>query len=393
MTIEIKEVTSKRDLKTFIRFPLKLYEGSPYYVPSMFQDEINCLSKDKNPAFATARARYWLAYKDGKLAGRIAGMIVPAEEEKWGEKSIRFGWIDFIDDAEVVKSLLAQVEDWGRAEGKISVHGPLGFTDLDREGMLIEGFDEMTTLATIYNYPYYPQRLEELGYGKDVDWLEYEFDISDDRLVGKVAKTAELVAKRYNLHHWRGSRKELLKIAPQVFDVINESYRHLYGTVPLTKAQVQAYIDQYFGFVIVDLISVIMDENNRAVAFGISFPSFSKALQKNRGYLFPFGFIHMLRALKNNNRADLYLVGIRDEYLGKGVNGMVMMDIYNGFVKHGIRYAESNANLEHNLAVQAQWKYFENRQHKRRRCYVKYLEASEQAISNRYSGESESEAL
>lgn len=374
MTIEIKEIFSKRDLKKFVRFPLKLYKGSPYYVPSLFQDEMNTLSKDRNPAFTSSKARFWLAYKDGELAGRIAGMLIPQEEEKWGEKTIRFGWIDFIDDPQVAKALLAQVEDWAHEEGMTSVHGPLGFTDLDREGMMVEGFNEMTTLATIYNYPYYPNRLEELGYQKDVDWLEFEFDISNDRSIEKVARTTEMVAKRYNLHSWKGNKKELFKIAPQVFDVINESYRHLYGTVPLSDTQVKAYINQYFGFVIRDLITVIMDENDRVVAFGISFPSFSRALQKSHGELFPFGFVHFLRAMRKNDRADLYLVGIRDEYLGKGVNALMMMDIYRGFIKHGIRYAESNACLEYNLAVQAQWKYFDNRQHKRRRCYVKHLE-------------------
>lgn len=377
MSIEIKEIITRRDLDTFIRFPLKLYKDNPYYVPSMYNDEVNCLSRDKNPAFKTARARYWLAYKDGKLAGRIAGMLLPTEEEKWGSKAMRFGWIDFIDDVEVVKALIGQVEDWARAEGMTSVHGPLGFTDMDREGMLIEGFDEMVTLATIYNYPYYPKYIEELGYTKDVDWLEFQFDFTLDWESEKAHKAAEMVARRYNLHLFKGSKKELLKIAPQIFEVIDESYRHLYSTVPLNREQVQTYINQYFGFVNLDLVSVVQDKDDRVVGFGITFPSFSKALQKNRGFLFPFGFIHLLRALRKNDTADLYLVGVRDEYLSRGVTGMMMVDIYDGFMKHGIRYAESNCCLENNLNILATWKNFTTRQHKRRRCYVKHLDGGE----------------
>lgn len=373
MAVEIREVKTIKDLKTFIRYPLTLYKGNPYYVPNLFADELNTLRADRNPAFEDARARYWLAYRDNKIVGRVAAMIVLRHELKWGEKYMRFGWIDFIDDPEVVKALMDQVEGWARQEGKEGVHGPLGFTDLDREGMLVEGFEEMTTLATIYNYPYYPKRLEELGYTKDADWIEHEFTFST-RLEEKITKAAELIAKRTNTHLFKGKKKDLLRIAPQIFDVINEAYRNLYGTVPLTEAQVQSYVNMYFGFANIEFIPLVMDEHERLVAFGITFPSFSRALQKSKGNLFPFGFIHFLRALRKNDRADLYLVGVRDKYRGKGVTALLMHQIFQTFKKYGIRYIETNATLENNNDILAMWKYLDSRQHKRRRCYLKKFE-------------------
>ncbi|NMC17388.1 MAG: GNAT family N-acetyltransferase [Chloroflexi bacterium] len=372
MAVEIREVTTIKGLKKFIRYPLTLYKGSPYYVPNLFADELNTLRADRNPAFEDARARYWMAYRENQAVGRVAAMIVPRHEEKWGEKYMRFGWIDFIDDAEVVKALMDTVENWARQEGKLGVHGPLGFTDLDREGMLVEGFDEMTTLATIYNYPYYPQRLEELGYTKDVDWIEHEFTFST-QLEEKIANAAALIAQRTKTHLFQGKKNDLLGLAPQIFDVINEAYRHLYGTVPLTEAQVKSYVNTYFGFANPDFIPLVMDENERLVAFGITFPSFSRALQKSKGNLFPFGFIHFLRALHKNDRADLYLVGVRDEYRGRGITALLMHQIFQTFKKHGIRYIETNATLENNQDILAMWKYLDSRQHKRRRAYVKHL--------------------
>jgi GNAT superfamily N-acetyltransferase len=372
MTIEILEVKTNRDLKAFVRFPLSLYKGNHYYVPSLFVDEMNTLRSDKNPAFADAKARYWLAYQDGKIVGRVAAIHVPKHEVKWGEKFMRFGWLDFIDDKQVVKALIDTVEGWAKELGLNGLHGPLGFTDLDREGMLIEGFDEVATLATYYNYPYYQNRLEELGYTKDVDWLEYEIILSDTHME-KIRKTAEIVSKKFDLRLFKGTKRELLKFAPQLFEVLEEAYRNLYGTVPLSDAQVKGYIDSYFGFAIPEFIPIVLDKNNRVVAFGITFPSFSEALQKSKGNLFPFGFIHFLRAMKKNERADLYLVGVRDEYRSLGVNSLLMVQVYDAFIKHGVKFVEGNPNLEDNIHVQTMWKYFENRLRKRRRCFVKHL--------------------
>lgn len=372
MTVEIREVSNRRDLKKFIRYPLSLYKGNPYYVPSLFDDDLNTLTPEKNPAFEDASARYWLAYRDGNIVGRVAAMHVPKHEQKWGQKYLRFGWIDFIDDDEVVQGLMAEVEKWAKELELDGIHGPLGFTDLDREGMLVDGFSEVATLATNYNYPYYPTQMDKLGYVKDVDWVEYEMTLTDQSL-DKIARTADLIGKRNNLHMFKGKKSDLLKLAPQIFAVLEEAYRHLYGTVPLTDAQVKYYINTYFGFANVEYIPMVLDENDKVVAFGITFPSFAKALQKSQGRLFPFGFVHFLWSLKHNDRADLYLIGIKDEYLGKGVNSMVMIQVYRAFLKHGIKYIESNPNLELNNDIQAMWKYFDNRQHKRRRCYVKHF--------------------
>lgn len=372
MTVEIREVTTKHLLKTFIRYPLTLYKDSPFYVPSLFTDELNTLRSDRNPAFADAKARYWLAYQGGRIVGRVAALYLPKHELKWGEKYMRFGWLDFIDDAEVVQALMGTVEYWAKELGMLGIHGPLGFTDLDREGMLIEGFDEVATLATLYNYPYYPPRLEMLGYTKDVDWMEYQITVNHQS-AERILKAADLIAKRYNLHLFKGNKKQLRKIAPQVFDVLDEAYRHLYGTVPLNEAQVKTYIDSYFGLANPDFIPLVLDENDKVVAFGITFPSFSKALQKSKGNLFPFGFIPLMRAMTKNDRADLYLIGVRDAYLGKGVNAMLMAQIYRTFAKYGIKTVETNPELESNNNVQALWKNFETRQHKRRRVFVKQL--------------------
>ncbi len=372
MTIELREVKTPKDLKAFIRFPLDLYKNNPYYVPNLYDDEVGNLSPDKNPALKEARAKYWMAYKDGKVAGRVAAILMPKEEIKWGAKLMRFGWIDFIDDREVSKALIGAVENWAKEEGMVGVHGPLGFTDLDREGLMIEGFDQVATLASNYSYPYYKEHIEALGYTKDVDWVDYEITLTDES-AEKIARAAEIVAKRSKLHLFKGKKRDLLKIAPDIFGVLEEAYRKLYGTVPLSREQVDHYVNSFFGMANLDYIPVVMDENNKVVAFGITFPSLSKALQKNRGYLFPFGFIPLLRALKKNDKADLYLVGIKDEYLGKGVNGMMMNQIYNTFKKYGIKTVDTNLNLETNNDIQVMWKYFGNRIIKRFRCYIKRL--------------------
>jgi len=373
MTLTIEEVTTYRQLALFIKFPFSLYKGNPYWVPPLLMDEKNTLDWKKNPAFEVAQARYWLAYKDGKVVGRIAGIYINKSNEKWGQKNVRFGWVDFIDDREVSKALFKQVEDWALELGMEAVHGPLGFTDLDPEGMLIEGFNELGTLALIYNHPYYPEHLKEMGYIKDTDWLEYEIQVPNPPQE-KIAKAAELILKRFKLHKLEiTKKKDLLNYTRELFDLIDSEYSHLYGTVPLSDKQKQAYIDQYFGFVSPDLVPIILDENNRMVAFAIVMPSLSKALQKSKGQIIPFGWFHLLKALKTNSLGDLYLIAVRSDYRGKGINAAIMHSVNVALNKHGITRVETNANLEDNLNVQAQWKYFEHRQHKRRRCFIKHL--------------------
>ncbi len=373
MSVQIQEVQSIRDLKTFIRFPLSLYRGNPYYVPLLEADELNTLRRDKNPAFEYCQARYWLAIRDGQPAGRIAAILNHLHIYKWQQPILRFGWIDFVDDPEVSAALMGAVEGWARELDLPAVHGPLGFTDMDREGMLVEGFDELGTLATFYNSSYYPLHLERLNYVKDVDWLEYEILLPEE-LPPSVARLAETLKHRYQLSLLEvRSKKELLRYADQLFQLLNEAYEHLYSVTPLTPSQVQAYIRQYFDFISPDFVPIILDGIGRLVAFGITLPSLSRALQKAGGKLLPFGFVHLVRALTHNDRADLYLVAVKDEYRGKGLNAILIERIYEVFKRRGIRKIESNPELETNLNVQTQWKLFEHRQHKRRRCYIKHL--------------------
>ena len=373
MDVRIKEVSTQKELKAFVGFQYKLYRKHPYWVPPLFLDEVNTLRWDKNPAFEHSKARYWLAYRDGQIVGRIAAILNQPHIEKWGERYMRFGWVDFIDDPAVSAALFEKVETWAREQSLTAVHGPLGFTDMDPEGMLVEGFDELGTLVGIYNYPYYPVHLENLGYGKDTDWVEYELQVPaepDER----VAKLSKLLLKRYNLHMLDvKNKKEMLLYAGQLFDLLQEAYVNLYGFVPMTEAQVQVYIDQYFGFIKPDFVPIVLDENDRMVAFGITMPSLSHALQKSQGRLFPFGFIHLLWALRKNDRADLYLVAVRPEYQGRGVNAILIDKMTRVFNRLGVTQVESNPELEDNLLVQGQWKHFESRQHKRRRCYIKHL--------------------
>ncbi len=374
MTITLKEVTTLRDLKMFIRFAPKLYTGNPYYVPALFFDELNTLRCDRNPAFEHCQARYWLAYKDGQLAGRVAAILNHRHIEKWGQKYLRFGWLDFVDDPAVSATLMGAVEAWAREAGLEAVHGPLGFTDLDREGMLVEGFEETATLATNYNFPYYPRHLEYLGYTKDTDWVEYEMPVTPEPNP-TIARIADLAKRRYKLRLLEAcNKRELLRYANELFDILDESYAHLYGTVPLSRKQVEAYVKQYFAFVQPDFVPVVLDEQGRMVAFGITMPSLSKALQASRGELFPFGFLHLLKALKTYETFDLYLVAVRKEYQGKGVNAILMDHMHRVFLRLGVKKVESNPELEGNADVQGQWKYYERRQHKRRRVFLKKLQ-------------------
>ena len=374
MEVTIKEVTNLQDLRSFIQFPHKLYRGNPFWVPNLTFDELNTLRKDKNPAFEHCEAKYWLAYGQGRIVGRIAAILNRKHIEKWGQRYMRFGWIDFIDDQAVSAALLNKVEDWARKTGMTAVHGPLGFTDLDREGMLVKGFDELATLATIYNYPYYPVHMERLGYSKDTDWMEYEMTVPPEPNE-TIARIADIALRRNKLKlldvH---SKKVLMSYARDLFKLLDDEYKHLYGVVPLTEKQVTAYIDQYFGFVTPDFVPIVMDQNNRMVAFGVIMPSLSLALQKARGELFPFGFIHLLKALKKNDRADLYLVAVRSEYQGKGVNAILMNKMHQVFGRLGISKVETNPELETNANVQGQWKYYEKRQHKRRRVFIKHFD-------------------
>ncbi len=374
MSIQLKEVTTKSDLKKFICFQFELYKGNKYWVPPLIFDEFKTLSKEKNPAFDFCEAKYWLAYNNNKIVGRIAGIINKSYNERWNQKAARFGWIDFIDDAEVFKSLMNELEKWAKEKGMEKIHGPLGFTDFDGEGMLIEGFEELSTFGSIYNYPYYPKHMEINGFEKDVDWIEYSVNVGST-IKEKIARIADEVAKRNNLHLLKVKKsKEMLPYAREIFYVINKAYKPLYGFVELTDKQIDMYVKAYFGFIKPDYVPVILDEQNRVVAFGITMPSLSVAMQKCNGSLFPFGFIHVLKAMRNNPYADLYLTAVLPELQNKGVNAMLINEMNKVFIRNKITKVETNRELELNSKIQAQWRFFDSRLHKRRRCYEKRLD-------------------
>ncbi len=373
MSIQVKEVINKKGLKRFINFPYDLYKDNSCFVPPLRFDEENTLRKDKNPAFDYCEARYWLAFKDNKVVGRIAGILNRSYIDKWHNKYLRFGWFDFEEDEEIVKALIGQVENWAKEKGMVAVHGPLGFTDLDHEGMLIEGFDQLGTLATLYNYPYYPRLMESSGYTKDVDWLEYKIKVPQAMPVN-LEKIALLVQRRLGLNVVKAKKaKDILPYAYALFQLINSSFADLYGVVPLTDKQISYYTKQYFSFIRPDFVSLITDKDGRLVAFGITMPSLSRALQKAGGRLFPFGFIHLLKAIKKNTVGDMYLVAVDKALQGKGVNAILMYEITKVYMKYGFEYGESNPELETNSSVQSMWQYYDVQQHKRRRCYIKHL--------------------
>ena len=372
--IIIKEASTKKDIKDFVKFPFKIYANNPYWIPQINNDEIKNISKGINPAFDFCDAKYWLAMKDGEIVGRIGGIINRRYNEKVGKNCARFSQVDFIEDPSVLEALLKTVEDWARAQGAVLIHGPFGFTDMDPEGMLVEGFDELGTIATIYNHPYYPVQMENNGYKKEIDWIEYEL-IPPKIIPEKVERIAQTVLERYHLRVLQLKKaKELMPYAREIFEVLNSCYEDLHGFVSLTDKQIDMYIKQYFGFIIPDYVPIVVDEHNKVVAFGITMPSLSKAFQKAKGRLFPFGFIHILRAMKNNNRADLYLTGVRPDYQDKGVNAIMMCEMNKVYLKYKIEVVESNPELETNSKVQAQWRFYEKRQHKRRRCFIKMLD-------------------
>jgi GNAT superfamily N-acetyltransferase len=373
MLITIKEVNTPKELKNFIKFPYLLYKGNPYWVPPMLLDEKKVLNKEKNPAFEFCDVKLWLAYKNGKIAGRIAGIINRRYIEAWKNNYARFSYIDFIDDTEVSKALFDAAEKWAIENNIEKIHGPLGFTDFDPEGMLVEGFEELGTFGAIYNYPYYVKHIEKYGYKKDVDWIEFQVK-PPEQLLEKVDRIADIVSKKYGLKILRVKKaKELLPYGKEIFYLINRAYKDLFGFVQLSDKQIELYIKEYFGFIKPEFVPVVLDNQNKIVAFGITMPSLSKALQKNRGRLFPFGFIPMLKAMKNNNMADLYLVAVDPDMQDKGVNALLINEINKIFIKNKITLVETNRELETNLKVQAQWKEMDARQHKRRRCYIKNL--------------------
>lgn len=379
-SIEIRKVSSKRDLRRFVEFHYDLYKGNKYDVPNLFSDEINTLSPDRNAAFEFCEAEYYLAMRDGAVVGRVAAIINHRANERWNRRSVRFGWIDFVDDREVSAALLAAVEDYGRSKGMNEIVGPLGFTDLDPEGMLTWGFDELGTMPTIYNYDYYPQHVEAMpGYEQDNAYVEYKIYVPDT-MPEKYAKISQMIERRYNLHIKKVTRRDVFQggYGKRIFELINSTYKDLYGYSELSDKQIEQYVKMYLPLADLSLITLIEDRNedDKLVGVGITIPSLSHALQKcRRGRLLPFGWWHLLRAIKfhKTDIVDLLLLGVLPEYRMKGANALMFADLIPRYQAYGFKWGESQVELESNEGVQSQWGVLNPVMHKRRKCYRKTL--------------------
>ncbi len=375
MAVEIRKLEpTKKELLKFIHFPIDvLYNHSTCYVPDLVSDMLSTFLPSENPAYEFCESAFFMAYRDGKPVGRIAGIINSLVNQREQKQEGRFGFVDFIDDEEVVDALMRAVEQWAKEKGMTCLTGPLGFTDMDPEGCLIEGFEQLGTQATIYNYPYYPKHFERLGFVKDVDWVEFKV-IVPEQIPEKMVKIGNIVQHRFNLHLVKmNSTKELVKkYGNEIFALINESYDSLFGYSPLSEKQVKHYINVYLPFLPLDHISLVADANDKLVGVGISVPSLSRALIKSRGRMLPFGWYHMLKAIKHEGRiVDLLLIAVAPEYQSKGVNSLFFVDLIPAFNKRGYEWAETNIELENNENVQKQWQYFDIKQHKRRRAFTK----------------------
>lgn len=377
MPVDIVTATTRKQLKIFAEYPNKLYRGNPYYVPTIASADVDIFDRKKNASYEFCDAEFFLAYKDGELVGRVAAIINPRANEAWGRQCVRFGWIDFIDDREVSAALLGKVEEWGLARGMEFIEGPLGFTDFDTEGMLVEGFEELGTSVTFYHHPYYKEHLEALGYGKETDWVERRIRIPEV-LPERYLRYAATMGERYGLHCQRYTRRQIFSqdIGRKFFNLVNETYNKLYGFSTLSEGQIRQYTKLYMSMLDLDLVTFINDSEDNMVAFGVMIPSMSKALQKSGGKYFPFGWYHLMKALlfKKTDTVDMLLIAVHPDYRSKGVPAMIIADIFPRVMKFGFKWAETNPELETNLAVQNLWTAFENRQHRRRRVYGKSLE-------------------
>ncbi len=373
--ITVKEVKSKAELRKFVDFPNKLYKDVEQFIPAMYGDDLSDWDKNENPAFEYCEGKCYLAYRGKKIVGRIGAILSHKANETWKTNRMRFSQVDFIDDEEVSNALFKAVEDFAHEKGCNEVHGPLGFCDLDREGMLVEGFERKGMFITYYNHPYYNTHLERLGYSKDVDWVEYliSADLPEDK-----AKRLDAVAMRVLTHNkltiaTLNRRKDYGPYIKQVFELLNEAYAKLYSVVALNDRQIERYCKKFIPLVDPDYTCFVMDENNKLAGFGVSAPSLAAAMKRSNGKLFPFGAFRVLHALKHNDTLDLFLIAVRPDLQGQGVNAILLNHIMKNSLRNGIRFAETGPQLEYNEKVQSQWKNFQKEQHKRRRCYIKQI--------------------
>lgn len=377
MAVEIRTIPkTKRSLERFVQFGIDLYKGNDCYVPPLISDDVNTLRPDRNPAFDFCEAEYFMAFRDGKPVGRIAAIIHKLSNEERNKKEMRFGFFDFIDDEEVSRALIDAAAAWGKARGMTSMLGPLGFSDMDYEGMLVEGFDQLSTMATLYNYPYYPEHMERMGFTKKADWVEFKMKVPDE-IPERYRRISEIVKQKYGLRvvKYTSRKKIVAEVGRPLFELVNEAYASLFEFTRLTDRQIDHYIDTYIRLLRLDLVTVIVDGSGNLVGIGVAIPSLSRALQKSQGRMLPFGWYHLMRAMYFNKTdyVDLLLVAVKPEFQNKGVNALLFTDLIPYFQKYHYKYAESNPELELNTKVQSQWQYFETRMHKRRRAYGKDL--------------------
>ena len=382
--VTIQEVVTKRDMRRFVDYPNRLYRDVPQFVPPLLSDDLSDWNRSENPAFEYCDAKCWLALRDGEIVGRIGAILSRKANEKWNTSRMRFTQVDFIDDPEVSRALFTTVEEYAREKGCTQVQGPLGFTDMDREGMLVEGFDRRNMFITYYNHPYYNDHLARLGYEKDVDWIEYLITVPEENSpqIEKIRRVCKYVTRHGQYRVVKlNSRKEYGPYIEKVFRLVNQAYAHLYGTVDLSDAQIRRYAKKFIPMISPDYICFVEDNQGELVAFGISAPSLADAFKKSRGRLFPTGWVGVLKALHKNNAADLFLIAVRPDLQGKGVNAVILNHVYDLYRKNGIRWVETGPQLETNSKILGQWEMFEKEQHKRRRCYIKTLES--QAVSEK----------
>ena len=367
--IKVKQVLNSSDLELFIKFPMRLYKGNPYYVPPLINEEKSIWVKEENPALQYSEAAQFLAYKGENIVGRIAVMINHKEEKDLGIRKVRFGWLDFIDDIEVSKALIDTAIEYAKSKGISKIEGPMGFTNLDKAGMLTKGFDKLATMIGIYNFDYYPKHMEQLGLVKEKEWVEFEINFPDT-LPDKVEKFSNLIAEKYELELVKfKSKKDILPLVEPMFKLLDDTYKHLSTYTPITQEQIKHYKEKYFKFIDKDYIVCIKDKYGSLISFAITMPSYSKALQKAKGKLFPFGWWHLLNAGKKNDRANFYLIGIHPQYQKRGITAIIFKEIYETFKKKGVKFLETNPELEENASIQALWQDYHPTNHKRRRTY------------------------
>jgi hypothetical protein len=376
MSLEIRTVSNKKDLKTFVKVPFGIYKGNKCWVPQLIMEEMDIFNPKKNPAHESAESKLFIAYKDGKPVGRIAAILSHSANKKFDSKNLRFGWFDTIEDYEVTRALFDAVENWGRELGMTTLTGPHGYTDLDPEGMLVEGFDQLSTISVYYNHKYYVDLVERYGFKKEIDYVEFKATPPyEGGIPPKLLKLGERIQERSNVKLLKfKSKKDIMKRAPEIFVLLDEAYEEIYGSVPLTEKQIRYYVKKYIPFVNKDLLQVVADENDEVIGFMISLPSLSRAFQKANGRLLPFGWFHILRALKRFDILDFYLAGIKKKYRGVGVDLLMVLEVVKVAMEKGVKFSESNPELETNKKIQAQWKYFNPVLHKQRRIFKKNIE-------------------